>query len=58
MTDKQRKIIKVYEDLSETRLVRPSYRVVAKAAKVAVGTAYETIQNYEKQSKAFGLKKG
>jgi hypothetical protein len=56
MTEKQGRIIKVYKALTEVRTVHPSYRVVAKAAKVSVGTAYEVIQAYKKQEAIFGLK--
>lgn len=57
MTDKQRRIIKVYDELSETRVVRPSYGLVAKKAKVSKATAYKTIQQYIADNAVFGLQK-
>lgn len=49
MTNLQQKIIKIYEDLTETRIVRPSYRVVAKKADSSVGTAFQVIKAYLKK---------
>lgn len=57
MTDKQDRIIKVYKALTETKEVYPSYRVIAKVAKVSVSTAHKVILEWKAQNQAFGIKK-
>lgn len=57
MTTKQHRIIKVYDELTQTRIVYPSYGLVAKKARVSKASAYKTIKAYKAQNQAFGLKK-
>ncbi len=50
-TPQRQRVIQVYEKLSQTKVVRPSYRLVAKVAHVALGTAFKTIKTYLAEQK-------
>ncbi len=44
--EQQQKVIDIYERLSVTKTVHPSYRVLARAAKCSLGTAHRVIKRY------------
>lgn len=52
MTPTQQKIIDLYEALTETGKIRPSYRVIAKKASCSLATVFSAIKAYEKENKA------
>lgn len=53
-TPKQQNIIKIYNKLTKTQTVYPSYSTVATLAKVSKSTAYQTIQAYKNKNLTAG----
>lgn len=55
-TPLQDQIVKVYQELSKTQTVYPTYKVLAKKAKVSVKYAHYVITQWKLQNKLFGIK--
>lgn len=56
-TTVQKRIIKAYEDLTERKEVYPTFKVLAKKARVSIKYAHYVITKWKSQNQTFGIKK-
>jgi hypothetical protein len=54
-TPVQQRIIRTYEALAEQRKIYPTFKVLAKKARVSIKYAHRVIKEWKAQNKSFGI---